>query len=123
MNDMTDRQQFYDQIGNHSLAPLWERLHAMVTRTPVTPALPNKWDYDNVVRPYPHAGRQPDHREGSRAPRADPGKSRPARAKLDHPFAVRRAATDHARRSGARASPYPVGAALHHRRPRRLHRR
>jgi len=52
MNDMTDRQHFYDQIGEHALAPLWERLHAMVTRTPVTPALPNKWDYDNVVRPY-----------------------------------------------------------------------
>ena len=37
----TERQAFYDRIGEHSLAPLWERLHAMVTRAPVTPALPD----------------------------------------------------------------------------------
>ncbi len=48
----TERQAFYDRIGEHSLAPLWERLHSMVTRQPVTPALPAKWDYDDVVRPF-----------------------------------------------------------------------
>src|SRR6185295_16914696 len=47
-----ERQAFYDRIGEHSLAPLWERLHSMVTRQPVTPALPAKWDYDAVVRPF-----------------------------------------------------------------------
>src|SRR5262249_40549989 len=47
-----ERQAFYDRIGEHSLAPLWERLHSMVTRQPVTPALPTKWAYDNVVRPF-----------------------------------------------------------------------
>src|SRR5690242_1439359 len=54
MNDMpvASRQAFYDQIGAHGLAPLWERLHSLVTRTPVTPALPALWDYDEVVRPY-----------------------------------------------------------------------
>jgi gentisate 1,2-dioxygenase len=54
MNDSpTDaRQQFYDQLGPHGLAPLWERLHTLVTRAPVTPAVPVLWDYDNVVRPY-----------------------------------------------------------------------
>jgi gentisate 1,2-dioxygenase len=46
------RQEFYDQIGAHSLAPLWERLHSLVTRAPVTPAVPAYWDYDDVVRPY-----------------------------------------------------------------------
>ena len=46
-----DRQAFYDQIGPHHLAPLWEHLHRLVTRTPTSPALPVKWDYDNVVRP------------------------------------------------------------------------
>lgn len=46
------RQEFYDAIGAHSLAPLWERLHALVTRAPATPAVPVLWDYDNVVRPY-----------------------------------------------------------------------
>ncbi|HEY6434466.1 MAG TPA: gentisate 1,2-dioxygenase [Acetobacteraceae bacterium] len=47
-----DRQEFYDRIGAHSLAPLWERLHALVTRAPTTPALPAHWDYDGTVRPY-----------------------------------------------------------------------
>ena len=54
MNDATispDRQAFYDLIGPHHLAPLWEHLHRMVTRTPYTPAVPGKWDYDNGVRP------------------------------------------------------------------------
>src|ERR1700723_3734524 len=48
----TERQAFYDRIGEHSLAPLWERLHSMVTRQPITPALPARWDYDAVVRPF-----------------------------------------------------------------------
>ena len=47
-----ERQVFYDQIAEHSLAPLWERLHGIVTRTPTSPAVPVKWDYDQVVRPY-----------------------------------------------------------------------
>jgi gentisate 1,2-dioxygenase len=46
-----ERQQFYQQIAAHSLAPLWERLHTLVTRTPDTPARPGHWDYDNVIRP------------------------------------------------------------------------
>lgn len=54
MNTTTtpDRQAFYNRIAAHSLAPLWENLHALVTRTPTTPALPVHWDYDNVVRPH-----------------------------------------------------------------------
>lgn len=54
MNDISvaPRQAFYDEIGAHSLAPLWERLHSLVTRTPTTPALPALWDYDAAVRPY-----------------------------------------------------------------------
>ena len=47
-----ERQVFYDQIAKHSLAPLWERLHAMVTREPRTPVKVAHWDYDNIVRPY-----------------------------------------------------------------------
>ena len=47
-----ERQAFYDRIGRHSLAPLWESLHALVTKTPTTPAQPVMWDYDNVVRPH-----------------------------------------------------------------------
>ncbi|HSU05778.1 MAG TPA: gentisate 1,2-dioxygenase [Acetobacteraceae bacterium] len=52
-----ERQEFYERIGQHSLAPLWERLHSLVTRAPVTPALPAHWDYDGAIRPYlMHAG-------------------------------------------------------------------
>src|SRR5260370_34070796 len=54
MNDMSvaPRQAFYDEIGAHSLAPLWEGLHSLVTRAPATPALAALWDYDAVLRPY-----------------------------------------------------------------------
>jgi gentisate 1,2-dioxygenase len=47
-----ERQAFYDRIGTHSLAPLWEQLHALVTRNPTTPAVPAHWDYDATIRPY-----------------------------------------------------------------------
>jgi gentisate 1,2-dioxygenase len=47
-----ERQAFYSQIDQHSLAPLWERLHTLVTRAPTTPAQPGYWNYDDVVRPY-----------------------------------------------------------------------
>ena len=40
VSQSSERQAFYDTIGEHSLAPLWERLHSMVTRAPVTPVLP-----------------------------------------------------------------------------------
>ena len=46
-----ERQAFYDRIGRHGLAPLWESLHSLVTKTPTTPVQPVKWDYDDVVRP------------------------------------------------------------------------
>jgi gentisate 1,2-dioxygenase len=47
-----DRQKFYGEIGPHHLAPLWERLHALVPKSPSTPIIPVKWDYDAVVRQY-----------------------------------------------------------------------
>src|ERR1700685_2310862 len=46
-----DRQAFYDRLSPESLAPLWERLHALVTRTPTSSARPYHWNYDDVVRP------------------------------------------------------------------------
>ena len=118
----TERQAFYDRIGEHSLAPLWERLHSMVTRAPVTPALPTLWDYDEVVRPFlMQAGGLITAKEAERRVLIleNPGLRGQT---CDHPFAVRRPATDHAGRSRAGASPFAVGAALHHRGPRRLHR-
>jgi len=55
MNDTAtapDRQAFYDRLNPENLAPLWERLHALVTRSPTSPAQPYHWNYDDVVRPF-----------------------------------------------------------------------
>ena len=55
MNDIApaaDRQAFYDRLAPHNLAPLWESLHSLVSRTPASAAVPAHWDYDGVVRPY-----------------------------------------------------------------------
>jgi gentisate 1,2-dioxygenase len=52
MNDRPDREAFYERLDPHGLAPLWERLHALVTRAPASPALPYHWSYDTVVRPF-----------------------------------------------------------------------
>ncbi|HEY3847131.1 MAG TPA: gentisate 1,2-dioxygenase [Acetobacteraceae bacterium] len=48
----SERQEFYDRIAPQSLAPLWERLHTLVTRSPTTPVLPAIWHYDDQVRPH-----------------------------------------------------------------------
>src|ERR1700733_6476999 len=63
----SDRKLFYDLISRQNLAPLWESLHGLVTKTPVTAALPVKWDYDGVVRGYlMEAGRIITAREAER---------------------------------------------------------
>ncbi|MGH7030041.1 MAG: cupin domain-containing protein, partial [Stellaceae bacterium] len=46
-----EREAFYRQISGSNLAPLWERLHGLVTAQPVTPCLPAIWRY-REVRPY-----------------------------------------------------------------------
>ena len=46
-----EREAFYGRIGAHNMAPLWERLHALVTPQPVTPVLPAIWHYRDV-RPH-----------------------------------------------------------------------
>ena len=48
----SERQAFYDRIAPQSLAPLWERLHTLVTRAPATPVQPAIWHYDDQVRPH-----------------------------------------------------------------------
>jgi gentisate 1,2-dioxygenase len=45
------REEFYERIGAFNLAPLWERLHSLVTAEPMTPCLPAIWHYRDV-RPY-----------------------------------------------------------------------
>jgi gentisate 1,2-dioxygenase len=46
----THRQDFYEQINRHNLVPLWERPYP--SQTPISPAKPAHWDYDDVVRPF-----------------------------------------------------------------------
>jgi gentisate 1,2-dioxygenase len=63
----TDRGVFYDAISRQHLAPLWESLHDLVTKFPVTPAVPVLWDYDNVVRAHlMEAGRMITAKEAER---------------------------------------------------------
>jgi gentisate 1,2-dioxygenase len=45
-----ERAGFYEKIAPFSLAPLWERLSALVTREPQTPCRPCLWHYDEEVR-------------------------------------------------------------------------
>src|SRR6266481_1088747 len=46
-----EREAFYDRIGAYHMAPLWERLHGLVTAQPTTPCLPAIWRYQEI-RPY-----------------------------------------------------------------------
>jgi gentisate 1,2-dioxygenase len=46
-----ERQAFYDTIAPLHLAPLWEKLHHLVTAEPDSPCVPYLWRYDSEVRP------------------------------------------------------------------------
>jgi gentisate 1,2-dioxygenase len=46
-----EREAFYDKIGAFNMAPLWERLHGLVTGEPTTPCQPAIWHYQEI-RPY-----------------------------------------------------------------------
>jgi gentisate 1,2-dioxygenase len=46
-----ERQAFYDRIAPCHLAPLWEKLHRLVTAEPQSPCVPYLWAY-NEVRPH-----------------------------------------------------------------------
>jgi gentisate 1,2-dioxygenase len=43
-----EREAFYEGIRDFNLAPLWERLHGLVTAEPVTPVKPAIWHYRDV---------------------------------------------------------------------------
>lgn len=49
-----DLQRFYAEIGACNLAPLWRNLRTLVPKSPTTPAVPAKWDYDGQIRDYIH---------------------------------------------------------------------
>jgi gentisate 1,2-dioxygenase len=46
-----ERQAFYDSIAPFHLAPLWEKLHLLVTAEPQSPCVPHVWRY-REVRPH-----------------------------------------------------------------------
>jgi gentisate 1,2-dioxygenase len=46
------RDNFYREIDGHCMAPLWEQLHALVPKQPVSPAVPVLWKWQEVVRPH-----------------------------------------------------------------------
>src|SRR5229473_2141230 len=61
-----ERAAFYQRIAGHSLAPLWEVLHGLVTPTPQTPCVPALWRYEEI-RPFlMEAGRMITAREAER---------------------------------------------------------
>ena len=48
----TQRQNFYASIGENSMTPLWESLHALVLKQPASPAIPHLWRYDDMAKPF-----------------------------------------------------------------------
>jgi gentisate 1,2-dioxygenase len=51
------RKAFYDEIATQNLAPLWERVAGLVTRTPQPEARPVHWRYATVRASLLEAGR------------------------------------------------------------------
>ena len=44
----TQREAFYERIGRAHCTPLWEVLHDIVTKEPITPCLPHLWQWKQV---------------------------------------------------------------------------
>ncbi len=47
----TERTAFYERIGEHKMAPLWEVIHKLVAKQPITKSVPFLWVYE-TVRPF-----------------------------------------------------------------------
>ncbi len=45
------RRRYYERLDQVSAAPLWERLHVLVRKTPESAAIAAHWSYDDVMRP------------------------------------------------------------------------
>ena len=43
-----DREAYYGRIAEHNMTPLWEVLHGLVTKEPVSRAQPAIWHYDAI---------------------------------------------------------------------------
>ena len=47
----SELKEFYQRIDRHELAPLWEVIHKLLARLPITRAVPHLWCYEDV-RPF-----------------------------------------------------------------------
>jgi gentisate 1,2-dioxygenase len=61
-----ERAAYYERIGPLGLAPLWEKLHALVTPEPATRCVPALWRYDEVRPHLMEAGRLITAKEATR---------------------------------------------------------
>lgn len=47
--EMTNaRADYYGRIGEHNMTPLWEVIHKLLAKEPVTQATPHIWKYDEI---------------------------------------------------------------------------
>ena len=42
------RADYYERISEYSMAPLWEVLHQLLAKEPVTEATPHVWYYESI---------------------------------------------------------------------------
>ena len=94
------RRDFYERIGGLSMAPLWESLHQLVPPQPAPKYQAGELGLRQGAAIPDGIGRA-DHRQGSGAPRADPGESGNAGQRLHHADALCRPAAHPAGRGGA----------------------
>ena len=116
-----ERQALYRRMDKHNLAPLWEVLHNLIPERAGDAVQAGAVEIQRCAA-LPDGGRQADHRQGGDPARADPREPRHARRVVHHAEPVRRAAAHPAGRDRAQPPPFAVGAALHRRGLRRLHR-
>ena len=70
-----ERLAFYERISRKHMTPLWVSLAKLVTPEPVSACQPAAWSFADIRAAMMEAGGL-DHRQGSRAPRADSRESR-----------------------------------------------
>ena len=78
-----ERLAFYERISQKHMTPLWVSLANLVTPEPVSACQPAAWSFADIRAAMIEAG-ESDHRQGSRAARADSREPRAPRAVEDH---------------------------------------
>ena len=68
---MQQRKAYYDKIGQHKLAPLWEVLHGLVIPQPKSACQPAIWHYGDIREEIMEAGRLITAKEAERPREGD----------------------------------------------------